>query len=108
MSFCSAIRFSITLGMFRLDFCFSDGRSSVVERTPNTNVTTAIIRPDDRMATPAMAGQAETKNANYPDEAAAMQLAALWSIDPTTLDEQFQEPEMGLVGQFPGTESGTN
>ncbi len=28
-----------------------------------------------------------------------MQLASLWSIDPTILDEQFKEPEMGLLGR---------
>jgi len=31
-----------------------------------------------------------------------MQLASFWSIDPTTLDEQFKEPEMGLLGNVHG------
>ena len=35
---------------------------------------------------------------SVPDEGCVMQLASLWSIDPTTLDEQFKEPRMGLLG----------
>src|SRR5262249_52731867 len=34
----------------------------------------------------------------FPDENYVMQLACLWSIDPTTLDEHFKEPRMGLLG----------
>ena len=30
-----------------------------------------------------------------------MQLALLWSIDPTTLDEAYKEPAMGLLGRVP-------
>jgi hypothetical protein len=37
-------------------------------------------------------------NVTGPDEAGVMQLASLWSIDPTALDEEFKEPVMGLVG----------
>jgi hypothetical protein len=33
-----------------------------------------------------------------PDEASVMHLADLWSIDPTSLNEQYKEPVMGLVG----------
>ena len=36
--------------------------------------------------------------ATIPDEDSVMQVASLWSIDPTTLDEQFKEPLMGLLG----------
>jgi hypothetical protein len=36
--------------------------------------------------------------ASPPDEAAVMQLACLWSIDPTALDGQFKEPGKGLLG----------
>jgi hypothetical protein len=43
-------------------------------------------------------GQARNKNVTVPDESCVMQLASLWSIDPTTLDEQFKEPVMGLLG----------
>jgi hypothetical protein len=32
-----------------------------------------------------------------PEESCVMQLAYLWSIDPTTLDAQFKEPVMGLL-----------
>lgn len=33
-----------------------------------------------------------------PDESYVMQLACLWSINPTTLDNEFKEPVMGLLG----------
>jgi hypothetical protein len=29
-----------------------------------------------------------------------MQLASLWSIDPTILDEQFKEPLTGILGTW--------
>jgi hypothetical protein len=38
------------------------------------------------------------KDLTFPDEGCVTQLAGLWSIDPTTLDEQFKEPVMGLLG----------
>jgi hypothetical protein len=31
-----------------------------------------------------------------------LQLACLWSIDPTTLDVNYQEPASGLLGRLPG------
>jgi hypothetical protein len=34
-----------------------------------------------------------------PEEGDVLQLAACWSIDPTTLDEQLKEPRMGLLGR---------
>jgi hypothetical protein len=40
------------------------------------------------------------KDLTYPDEGCVMQLAALWSIDPTTLDQQFKEPGMGIIGRL--------
>jgi hypothetical protein len=33
-----------------------------------------------------------------PDESAVLQIANHWSIDPTSLDEEFTEPETGLLG----------
>jgi len=42
--------------------------------------------------------QARNTNSILPDEGGVMQLASLWSIDPTTLDEQFKEPLLGLLG----------
>ncbi len=33
-----------------------------------------------------------------PDESCVLELACLWSIDPTTLNEQFKEPVMGMLG----------
>jgi hypothetical protein len=41
-----------------------------------------------------------------PDEAAVMQLACLWSIDPTSLNAQFKEPMTGLLGEVPWAGSG--
>jgi hypothetical protein len=35
-----------------------------------------------------------------PNEAAVMQVASLWSIDPMTLDEEYKEPEMGILGRL--------
>ena len=35
-----------------------------------------------------------------PDESCVTQLAYLWSIDPTSLDEEFKEPVMGLLGSI--------
>jgi len=42
-----------------------------------------------------------------PDEQCVTELAYLWSIDPTTLDEQFKEPVMGLLGSIARTQSQT-
>jgi hypothetical protein len=47
---------------------------------------------------------AQDKNLTYPSERGVMQLAYLWSIDPTTLDEQFKEPVMGLLGKMASSE----
>ncbi|MCI0705759.1 MAG: hypothetical protein L0241_32260 [Planctomycetia bacterium] len=52
---------------------FTDGRTEPVETEPAEGLTN-------------------------PDEGCVMQLALLWSIDPTSLDEHFQEPVMGLLG----------
>jgi hypothetical protein len=41
------------------------------------------------------------KDLTVPDENCVMQLALLWSIDPTTLDEAYKEPAMGLLGRVP-------
>jgi hypothetical protein len=66
-----------------LGFQFLDGRSASVEQAPNNNVT-------------------------LPDESGVMQLADLWSIDPTTLDGQFKEPLMGLLGNVAWAERRTS
>jgi hypothetical protein len=47
-------------------------------------------------------GQAQNINGALPDEGGVMQLASLWSIDPTTLDGQFKEPVLGLLGKVAG------
>jgi hypothetical protein len=40
-----------------------------------------------------------------PDETGVMQIANLWSIDPTSLDEEFMGGEMGLLGDVAWAES---
>jgi hypothetical protein len=47
------------------------------------------------------AEQARDQQVTLPDGGAVLQLACLWSIDPTTLDEHFKEPVMGLLGNVP-------
>jgi len=36
-----------------------------------------------------------------PDESCVLQLAALWSIDPMSLDGEYKEPQPGLLGTLP-------
>ena len=43
-------------------------------------------------------GPTETEKITTPNEECVMQLASLWSINPTTLDEHFKEPLPGLLG----------
>jgi hypothetical protein len=52
-------------------------------------------------------GQDRQKDLSLPDESCVMELAALWSIDPTILDEQFREPVMGLLGSVAWDEGRT-
>jgi hypothetical protein len=53
-----------------------------------------FFNPDSICESPKPAWKAQQN----PDEACVLQLASLWSIDPTTLDEYFKEPAMGLLG----------
>jgi len=41
-----------------------------------------------------------SQSVSHPDEDCVAQLACLWSIDPTSLDQQFKEPVMGLLGSM--------
>jgi hypothetical protein len=43
-------------------------------------------------------GQDQQLDEGLPGEEGVLQLASYWSIDPTTLDEHFKEPVMGLLG----------
>jgi hypothetical protein len=52
------------------------------------------------------AKRSDKETPTIPDEGAVMQLASLWSIDPTTLDEQFREPQTGLLGTVGWVEGG--
>ena len=42
----------------------------------------------------------EREDLTYPDEESVMRLASTWSLDPTTLDQQFSVPGLGLIGQL--------
>lgn len=53
--------------------------------------------PDDQTAAIEGRGQGHVA---VPSENHVMQLACLWSIDPTTLDHQFKEPMPGFVGKL--------
>ena len=46
----------------------------------------------------------QSPTAISPDENGVMQLASLWSIDPTSLDREFKEPVMGVQGAIARTE----
>jgi hypothetical protein len=50
---------------------------------------------------------ARNMDGTLPDEAGVMQLACLWSIDPTTLDRHFKEPVTGLLGKSTWAEGPT-
>jgi hypothetical protein len=63
------------------------------------------FRPSDRRLPDTE--QVQDANVTLPDEHSVMQLACLWSIDPTTLDEQYQEPVKGLLGSVPLGENRT-
>jgi hypothetical protein len=45
------------------------------------------------------------KDLRWPDEECVMRLAGVWSLDPTTLDEQFPVPGLGLLGKLPNPTS---
>ncbi len=68
------------------DLGLSSDRPPVIEPARETGITSQPLHR------PADAG---------PDEAAVMQLASLWSIDPTALDDDFWEPATGLLGKPP-------
>ncbi len=55
------------------------------------------FRPSDGRSPDAE--QVRDVNGPIPDEDSVMQVASLWSIDPTALDEHFKEPERGLLGR---------
>jgi hypothetical protein len=40
-----------------------------------------------------------------PDESCVTQLACLWSVDPTTLNADYKEPVLGLLGRWPGVDT---
>jgi hypothetical protein len=57
------------------------------------------FRFTDGPPTPPVVKRAEDRTT--PDEGCVMQLAALWSVDPTTLDEHFAEAMAGILGDVP-------
>jgi hypothetical protein len=75
------------------------GRHSLAlwnEGTPSQEERDLGFRFAERTPAPRDTDNAETPE--IPDESCVLQLASLWSVDPTTLDEHFQEPAPGLVG----------
>jgi hypothetical protein len=48
---------------------------------------------------PPAAEQGGEAGVTPPEEGDVLQLASYWSVDPTTLDEHFKEPVMGLLGR---------
>ena len=48
----------------------------------------------------APAKDASSDDLTTADESCVLQLASLWSVDPSTLDEHFQEPVLGLLGDI--------
>jgi hypothetical protein len=40
-----------------------------------------------------------------PDESCVMQLASLWSIDPSTLNADYKEPVPGMLGRWPSVDT---
>jgi hypothetical protein len=75
-----------------------DGQSPHVGQAQGPNAATGIMRPDDRITTHAAAEQAQAEDFTLPEGDNVMKLASLWSIDPTTLNEEYKEPLMGLLG----------
>jgi hypothetical protein len=55
---------------------------------------------DERSSDAAKPGYWERKDLSLPNETCVMRLAELWSVDPTTLDQHFKEPSLGLLGSF--------
>ncbi len=56
---------------------------------------------DERSPDAAGEGYWARQDLSFPDEEAVMRLAAVWSLDPTTLDQRFKEPGLGLLGALP-------
>jgi hypothetical protein len=57
------------------------------------------FRFTDGPTTPPVVTRAE--DPTTADESCVLQLAALWSVDPTTLDKHFAEPAAGILGDVP-------
>jgi hypothetical protein len=49
--------------------------------------------------------EGRSRDGALPDEAVVLQIANLWSIDPSSLDDEFMEPETGIVGNWAQRES---
>src|SRR5262249_45269756 len=79
--------------------------SSICELPKQTLTEQRGRNSDNTQGSPPEVKQGEgeaPKDPLLPDEDCVMQLASLWSIDPTTLSEEYQEPAMGLLGSLPG------
>jgi hypothetical protein len=83
-----------------LGFRFSDGQSPTGTQGPSVNVTSAALLRGMQSAPTRPVDPDPNKIVTLPNESGVMQLACLWSIDPTTLNEEFKEPLMGLLGKL--------
>jgi hypothetical protein len=77
------------------------GRSSVIwNEGPQTKQEFTLgFRFTDGPTTPPVVKRAD--DPTTADESCVMQLASLWSVDPSALDEYFAEPVAGLIGELP-------
>ena len=56
---------------------------------------------DERSPEASQEGYWERKDLSFPNEDCVTRLAGAWSLDPTTLDERFPVPGLGLLGNLP-------
>jgi hypothetical protein len=88
-------------GRFLRGYGWHGRRSSVLwnEGAQTKDEFNLGFRFTDGPTTPPVIKRAE--DPTTADEGCVMQLAALWSVDPSGLDEYFSEPVEGLVGEVP-------
>jgi hypothetical protein len=82
-----------------LGFRFHDRPAAATEQAFCTKETRHLdLRSPD--APSPEAEQAYGLDLPRPNESCVLRLACLWSIDPTTLSEEFKEPVLGLLGSL--------
>lgn len=88
-------------GKLRRGYAWHGGRNSVLwNEGPQTKHEFNLgFRFTDGPTTPPFVQHPDDPTAA--DESCVMQLAALWSVDPSNLDENLWEPVFGLIGEIP-------